>query len=307
VIAHFGVQANQFGSIAMARVMQIQDILNDITVRGEIHPIKTSEKAIMANLVNHLYEDSLTMFDRGFPSFALMYLMLNEEISRHFVMRCTTVFNKEVRQFMLSSKNSKVVEIHATSKAIEMLKNQGHIVTSETTIKVRMVKIRLSNGDTEILLTDLYDEKLFTLEDLKYLYGLRWGIETTYGKQKNQLQMEQFSGHRVLCIKQDYAAGILTANVQSLIEKQCEKYLIRINKKRKLEYKINRNVSWAFLKFNIVRLFLDNEPEQILLKLQKAFERNIEPIRPGRKYPRVVKAKRVNGKYQTFTNYKRAI
>jgi len=308
VVAHFGVQANQFGSIAMARVMQIQDILNDITVRGEIHPIKTSEKAIMANMVSHLYEDSLTMFDRGFPSFALMYLMLNEEEnSRHFVMRCTTVFNKEVRQFMLSSKSSKIVEMQATSKAIETLKKQGHIVTFETTIKIRMVKIRLSNGDTEILLTDLYDENLFTLEDLKFLYNLRWGIETTYGKQKNQLQMEQFSGHRVLCIKQDYAAGIFVANVQSLVEKQCENYLININKKRKLEYKINRNLSWASLKFNIVKLFLDNEPEQILLKLQKAFERNIEPIRPGRKLPRVVKGKRMNGKYQTFTNYKRAI
>ncbi len=307
VVDYFGVQANQFGSIAMARVLQIQDILNDITVRGEIHPIKVSEKAMVANQVSRLYEDSLTMFDRGYPSFALLYLMLNEESPRHFVMRCTIGFNKEVTQFMLSSKSSKVVEMHATSNAIETLKKQGYIVTSKTTIKIRMVKIRLSNGETEILLTNLYDEKLFTLQDLKYLYGLRWGIETTYGKQKNQLQMEQFSGHRVICIKQDYAAGIFVANLQSLIEKQCDNYLTLINKKRKHEYKINRNVSWASLKFNIVKLFLDNNPQQTLLKLQKAFERNVEPVRPGRKHPRVVKAKRINGKYQTFTNYKRAI
>ena len=170
-----------------------------------------------------------------------------------------------------------------------------------------MVKVKLPTGEMEILLANLYNERVFTLEDLKYLYGLRWGIETTYYKQKNQQQMEQFSGHRVICIQQDYAAGIFVANLQSLIEKQCEHYLQTINEKRKLRYRINRNVSWASMKHTIVKLFLHNNPEQILLHLQKAFEQNIEPVRPGRQNPRVRKSKRLYGKYQTFTNYKRAI
>jgi hypothetical protein len=307
VIEHFGTQDNQHGSIPMARVMQIQDILNDITVWGDIRPIKESEQAIMAGQVRNLYDDSLTLFDRGYPSYTLMYLMLNEETPRHFVMRCKVGFNKEVKQFVHSRKNSKIIELKPTADAITTLRRQGHIVTAKTTIKVRMVKVKLSTGEIEILLTDLYDEKLFTLEDLKYLYGLRWGIETTYYKQKNQQQMEQFSGHRVICIQQDYAAGLFVANLQSLIEKQCENYLQKINTRRKHRYRINRNVSWASVKHNIVKLFLQNEPEEILLQLQKAFERNIEPIRPGRHNPRIRKAKRLNGKYQTFTNYKRAI
>lgn len=119
--------------------------------------------------------------------------------------------------------------------------------------------------------------------------------------------MEQFSGHRVICIQQDYADGLFVANLQSLIEKQCEPYLQKINTKRKYDYRINRNVSWASLKHNVVKLFLQNKPEEIVSQLQKAFERNIEPVRPGRHNPRVKKAKRLNGKCQTFTNYKRAI
>jgi hypothetical protein len=307
VINYFGTQDNQHVSIPMARVMQIQDILNDITVWGDIRPIKESEQAIMAQQVSNLYEDSLTLFDRGYPSYALMYQMLKEETPRHFVMRCKTGFNKEVKQFMQSAKSSKIVELTPNAAAITTLREHHYMVRAKTTIKVRMVKVKLSSGETEILLTDLYDEKLFTVEDLKYLYGLRWGIETTYGKQKNQQQMEQFSGHRVICIQQDYAAGLFAANLQSLIEKQCENYLQKINAKRKYRYRINRNVSWAFLKHNIVKLFLQNEPEEILLRLQKTFERNIEPVRPGRHPPRIRKAKRLNGKYQTFTNYKRAI
>lgn len=101
---------------------------------------------------------------------------------------------------------------------------------------------------------------------------------------------------------------MFVANLQSLVEKQqCEEYLHEINKKRKYRYKINQNISWASLKNNIIKLFLHNETEKILRQLQKEFERNTEPIRPGRHYPRIIKAKRLHGKYQTFTNYRRAI
>ena len=60
-------------------------------------------------------EDSLTLFDRGYPGFALMYLMNNQEVPRHFVMRCKVGFNKEVKQFSQSSKISKVIDMKATS------------------------------------------------------------------------------------------------------------------------------------------------------------------------------------------------
>ena len=307
VIEHFGTQDNQHVSIPMARVMQIQDILNDITVWGDIRPIHETEQSIIAQQISRLHEDSLTLFDRGFPSYALMYLLSSQERPRHFVMRCRTGFNKELMQFLRSRKNSKVVELKPSAEAIATLLSYGHIVTSNTIIKVRMAKVKLSNGEVELLLTNLYDEKLFTVDDLKNLYGFRWGIETTYNKQKNQQQMEQFSGHRVICIQQDYAAGLFVANLQSLIEKQCEDYLQKINTRRKHRYRINRNTSWSSLKQSIIKLFLQNDSEEILLQIQKAFERNVEPIRPGRKYPRIRKAKRLNGKYQTFTNYKRAI
>lgn len=307
VVAHFGTQDNQHVCIPMARIMQIHDVLNELTVWGEIYPIKQSEQAIMATQVEQLPTDSITLFDRGFPSYGLMYLMLNQEIPRHFVMRCKTSFNKQVEQFSRSRKRSKIIEFTPNAKAISALRKHGYIVKSDTPVKVRMVRITLSTAEDEILLTNLYDEKLYSIEDLKYLYGLRWAIETTYAKQKNQQQMEQFSGHRVICIQQDYLAGLFVANLQSLIEKQCENHLNDINGQRRYCYRINRNVSWAFLKHHIVKLFLQENAEEILWKLQSAFVRNKEPVRPGRQYPRKSKVKRLNGKYQTFTNYKRAV
>ncbi len=135
VIEHFGVQDNQHVSIPMARVMQIQDILNDITVWGDIRPICESEQAIIAGQVRHLYEDSLTLFDRVYPSYTLMYLLLNEETPRHFVMRCKVGFNKEVKQFLSSRKASKTIELTPTANAITALRKQGYIVTAATPIK----------------------------------------------------------------------------------------------------------------------------------------------------------------------------
>ncbi len=307
VVTHFGTHANQFTSIPMARVMQIEDVLNGITVWGDIRPIAESESSIMASLVSGLHPESLTIFDRGFPSYTLMYLMMNQETPRHFAMRCKVGFNKDVKRFVLSKENSKTITMTPNAEAIKTLRKYGYVTTSATPIKVRMVKIILTSGETEVLLTNLYNEEQFTVKDLYLLYGLRWRIETKYDTQKNQQQMEQFSGHRVICIQQDYQAGLFTANLQSLIEKQCDGYLEEINKKREHNYKINKNVSWASLKHNIVKLFLENEPEAILSTLQMAFQQNLEPIRLNRHIPRKIKNKRLLGKYQTFTNYRRAV
>ena len=148
---------------------------------------------------------------------------------------------------------------------------------------------------------------MYPPSELKKLYAKRWQIETTYFKQKNQMQMEIFSGHRVICIQQDFAAGLFVANLQSLIEKQCEPYLQELNKRRKYEYKTNKNLSWAALKHRIIKLFLENDSEYILKFLQSRFEQNTEPIRPNRQYKRTFRKMNTRGKYRTLTNYKRAI
>lgn len=95
--------------------------------------------------------------------------------------------------------------------------------------------------------------------------------------------------------------------MQSIIEKQCDSYVQAKNKDRKLEYKINKTTSIGYLKNKIVMLFLSNNPEELLLKLQRLFEKNLEPIRSERNYARRKSKIRANGKFITLTNYKRAI
>src|ERR1044072_2081598 len=127
-------------------------------------------------------------------------------------------------------------------------------------------------------MTNLTNQQQYSTKALKYLYSLRWGVETAFGTEKNQLQLEQFSGHRVICIEQDYAATLFVANLQRVIAQGCEQEVNRRTDHCKLTYKINRNLCWGWLKHKIVKLFLDHDPGQILLHLEHVFKRHLQPV-----------------------------
>lgn len=308
IVNHFGTHNNQHtdSKIPMARVMKVFDVLNDIILWGDLFPIAKSEQEIINENIHQLPVGSLSIFDRGFPSFALIYLLQNQEQPLRFVMRCKQNAWKEITEFVRSSEQSKLIKIKASSNAIETLRKNGFIITSDTTIEVKAIKVQLKTGEIEVLITNLF-ENYFTIEDFKNLYAMRWGIEGLYGKLKNQLQAEIFSGHRVLCLMQDFYASIFMMNLQSIIKKQCDPSIAEINKRRKFDYQVNNNISWAKMKNNILKLFLEKNPREILLHLQNRFIKDLEPIRPNRSLPRTYKQKKLWGKYQTYTNYRRAL
>ena len=307
VIKHFGCTKNQHGVTPLARIMKFYDVLNNIVVFSKIYSIKTGERTIVENNIEELPENSISIYDRGFPSFSLMYLLINQEKTRHFVMRCKVDFNLQVKEFMLSKSTDTIKYLYSNNDAQNKLHQHGYQMFKNTKIKIRMIKVILDSGETEVLLTNLYDTIKYETSCFKELYFLRWGIETSYDGDKNKQQIEQFSGHSVWSIEQDFYAAILISNLQSIIEKQSEKHLKILNKTRKYDYKINKNVSIGSMKNKIVNLFFAQNPESILLHLQKLFEQNIEPVRKNRTYARITNKPKPRGKFITLTNYKRAI
>lgn len=306
VIDYYGTQSNRNSKIPMAQLMQLYDVLNHIILWGGIYPSGTPETLILAANRHRIPQDSILVLDRGFPGFALMYLLLTQSPSVHFVIRCKTDFNKKVKDFVRNKKNTMTVKFQATYKAKKFLEELGYSISNKEEIKVRMVKFCLSSGQTEVLLTNLYDRNLYSVEDFKALYGLRWGIETCYDKEKNKMQLEQFSGYTLISIEQDYYACLFALNVQALIAKQCSSSLDQISARRKYTYKVNTNLSLAAMKHCIVLLFDAQQLPAVLAYLQAQFERNVVPVRPGRHYKHKRKY-RLDGKYHAFTNYKRAI
>lgn len=307
LITHFGVQSNQSTSIAMGQIMELHDILNDLTVCSAMYPIEVSEQQVAYQWIPYLEPDTLTIYDRGYPSFSALYLHLEQEQPLHFVMRCRTNFNKEVITFMSSVNTSQVVTFKATDIAIQELKKHGYTLTKTSTIVVRLIKVKLADGSTETLITSLLDEVEYPESIFSDLYFKRWGIETNYSIRKNNLQMEVFSGYKVNTVLQDFYAGIFVGNLQNILSKSVQISIAKKTKGRKYHYKNNKNVSLGLLKRHIVKIFIEQDPKQIIIDLETLFKKYIEPIRPGRSYPRQIKGKRTKGKYQTLTNYKRAI
>lgn len=288
-----------------ARICVLYDVLNELAIKSILHPYDQSEENVVLDvLAGEELSSCLLLFDRGYPSYWLMHCLISRQT--HFVMRVPSNANNAVKAFIESDSTDKVVDLYPSYKSIARLKQLNIEITSKTPLKVRLVKVPLETGEVEILATNLYDSSLYTIADLKEVYFLRWGIETFYGYVKEELQLAQFSGIRDICIKQDFAANVFLFNLQSLIEKQCEPHIKKVCKTRKYKYKVNKNISWASMKYRVIKLFLLQNINSALMELQHLFERHLEPVRPGRKYPRTKKA-RPNCKHYTLTNYKRAL
>jgi IS4 transposase len=110
----------------------------------------------------------------------------------------------------------------------------------KTGLQARTVRIPLTSGEDELLITNL------TKAEMEYgafgeLYHKRWGIETKYQELKQKLETENFSGRLVDNVKQDFYAMMTVANMLSSLVRGANR---KAQKKREgsgnlYEYKVN--------------------------------------------------------------------
>ncbi len=305
MIDYFGTQNNQSTSIPMARVMLCHDVLNKISIHSEVMPIKNGELETAKKWFDLYEKNDLGIYDRGFASFELAYLSLKKK--HNFVMRYPVSFNNEVKAFVKSGEMDQIIEFTATTTAIQNLSKLGYTVNKETRIKLRLLRIILDTGEVEVLVTNLFDKQEYPYSCFKELYWLRWGVETQFDVLKNNMQLEIISGHKVEAVKQDFYAMVFTANINSLLVNSCEPELKKTTKQREHDYSINYNIAIGLLKNKIIRLFLDENPEVIIEKFQKKILKNLVAKGKCKQKDRKAKTKRLKGKYQTYTNYRRAV
>lgn len=301
----FGVQQNQYVSIPMARAGYEVDLLNGYTTQAYLGPLHQGEHAFAYEFLANSSPNDLLVYDRYFASFELIFKHLQREVP--FLMRCKLDFNRTVEAFVQSKKKQAVVEFPIPDNALRTLRQQGAGVDKSTTARVRLLRIDIGKGEPEILITSLLDAKRYPRNCFKELYGCRWGSETQFDKVKNKLQMEIFSGHKSAAIYQDFFATVLAANLHNLIVRSCDDELEEANEKRTVPKAINQNVSLGLLKGRLIILFVSETPQVIFEELKRLFLGHLEPVRPGRTFPRTKAIRRLKGKYQTFTNYRRAI
>ncbi|MBL0128306.1 MAG: hypothetical protein IPP83_12840 [Flavobacteriales bacterium] len=125
---------------------------------------------------------------------------------------------------------------------------------------MRLVKVALDNGEVETLIASLLDRKEYPTELFKELYYNRWGVEQFYDVVKNIVCVENFTGHTDRVIQQDFHSALLMCNIHSLLVSEAEDEMPKNGGKRKYDRKINKTVSFGFMKEAMVELLAQPDP-----------------------------------------------
>lgn len=106
----YGVQTNQSDTfVVQARVSVLYDVLNNFVIDSELSPLKIGEAPLAKNHLIYTQNNDLIIYDRGYPSFDLVYE--HYALNRDFLFRVKESFSHVVKAFVASGKKSQVVEI----------------------------------------------------------------------------------------------------------------------------------------------------------------------------------------------------
>jgi len=299
---HYGGQSNQSCNFVQGKTFYYYDVLNELVLFPGIMPYRYGEVVMAYDGIDQLEEDMLVIYDRNFCSYKMFALHLWAEKEIKFVIRGKENQNM-IREFIASGKPTAIVHLPPNSEGISGLRESGFIVTKQTLLKVRLVRVELEKT-TEVLVTNLWKEDGHTNSQFKALYFLRWGVETNISIQKNILQLEAFSGLTVESVEQDFYATVFLTNLHAVLIKDAQIVVDENSANRKYPMKVNNNKSMGKLKVNLVSLFIENDVGNILKILHSHFIRDALPVRRDRSYVRVRKNKQSKSKYRTFSNFK---
>ena len=279
-------------SVARAHVSNCFDLLNHYILSTIIGPETSDEREMDREHLKEITEMKLNytiirVKDRGYPSIKDIYYS-NKNNDKFITRLKKTDFKKQVESMKT---NDEVVEIPYQYDRIRRYKDSDPefykiMEETKTSVYVRIVKIILSTGEEEILMTNLMEDEV-SYEEMNELYQLRWEIEINYHFLKESLKIETITSSIENLIKQDIYSQMFVFNLlQAFVNDANEEIK---NFKYKHEMKVNFNMAVVFFKKFFILIFIEEDEElkeKLIDKLEDKIEKYFEPVRPGRKYPR---------------------
>jgi len=279
---HFGLWRCRKGKPSpMARLSQLYDTLNKITVDACIRPKRIGERQLAAEHCRHLMPHDLLLLDRGYPAWWLFALILSRKAN--FCARISSRW-KVVRSFVASGKKESIVYLPAPPTSVRAITQLG---LDRTPLKLRLIRIE-QEAKVTVLITSLLDNQQYPHDVFSDLYHLRWPIEEDYKVLKCRLEVENFTGKSVHSIYQDFHAKVLMKNLAAVLTSPVNDELARAPGARRYNYQVNFTQALSRLKETLVVLFTGSacKIRRLIEALFALFQRTTEPIRPGRKQPR---------------------
>lgn len=279
-------------SVARAHVSNSFDVLNHYIMSTIIGPENSDEKHMDYQHLEEIKNMKLPypiirIKDRGYVSLKDMYYS-NISNDKYVVRLKKSDFKSSITKM---KSNDEIIEIPYQYDRIRYYKDKDPefyelMFNAKISIKVRVVKILLSTGETELLMTNLTNEEVNT-DEMNKLYNLRWQIETNYHSLKESLKIETITSSIDNLIKQDIYSQMLVFNLLQAFINESEDNIKQFH--YKYEMKINFNMAIGFFKkFFILIMIEENDIKRnnLMNLLSERIEKYLEPIRKGRSYPR---------------------
>ena len=268
----FGTHDGKQNQCPCAGISVLFDVLHGwsldaIISAGAINERTECEKHIhfLENKLPNIAENSIILLDRGYSSEKLFKTI--EDGGSKFLARCKSNYCIKTQEAPMGDS---IVHL-----------NKG--------LKARVFKFILPSGETETLLTNLFD---CPADDLPKLYSMRWGIETAYFRFKRELCVEKFSGKTPNSIRQDFWASMVLLNSVAVFQREADnavqnrqksKNLKNHNRARTSDLIITLRDQFIFAVLCDRPMFLDFEIERII----KTMSRVVSPVRPRRSFLRI--------------------
>ncbi|MBP9604789.1 MAG: IS4 family transposase [Chromatiaceae bacterium] len=296
VIAHFGAPPSG-STIPLGRLSQLVDVLNGVVVDAELDAYDVGERVLASEHLEATAPQDLVLYDRGYPAFWLF--ARHYQLERHFCARLPLGFSTEVTAFLASGARSAVITLTPTPEARQPCRRYE---IPPDPLHVRLVRVTLANGETEVLATSLLSEQDWPSPWFKGLYHLRWGAEEAYKCGKLRLELENFSGLSVRVVLQDCFAKLFTVNLTAICTWVAQVIATARYRQRRREYRVNFAHALSGMKNTVVRLLVGTDTTELLTSLILAMAMTVEAVRPDRSFPRNMKPAKLQGFHR---NYKR--
>jgi len=277
---HFG-KTSPHAHYPSARLSQLYDVMNKISVDVQVVPVNVGERALAARHLKCANKHDLVLYDRGYPAFWLFALHCYHDIQ--YCARMPAGFSATIKAFVESKEKEAIIELSPTKASVKKCQ-ELNIPTSN--IKVRLIRVILDDGSVEVLATSLLNIKKFPRKTFLNLYHQRWFIEEDYKVMKSRLEVENFSGYSVEAIQQDIYAKVLTKNMAAVAILEADVLAKVKYRHRKNKYQINFSYTLSQFKDNIIRFVLHLIPLETIFEFIERLSNVVNAVRPGRKFER---------------------
>lgn len=210
----FGLRASHVKRAALADQILFGLFLPgpDLMLAATLHNVhECGERQFLFEHLDRLSPDDLLLLDRGYPCRWLVSLLNHRAIK--FCMRVDSAKGFTcVRKFMRSGALEQVVMLPAPNK-----QDAIDYECPRKPQRVRLVRNTSPSGELRVLMTNLFDDKLYPANCFAQLYHQRWGIEEAFKRLKHRLNLEHVTGLTQQAVAQDVAAKIVCDNLQALV------------------------------------------------------------------------------------------